>query len=432
MSRFTYVKPEQHLPLSTGYPTILALHRENIIRYVELFLFLSFLLMVFFLPLLETWKNVWLGFAIFFWLARMALARDFRIKFYPAGYGHAAFLLAGCLSALFALNLFQGLRGVWDIFRYFVVYLLVVNTFETEKQVRICTTVLLVSITLGSLWGLYGYYFQGDQFLEIHSLGHKNHTATYLAIVLALCGGFMVANSRFGPNQLFTAGVMAILGWSLLLTQSRAAWVTLVIVYLVFIFLRKKRFALIRTTVFLVFLGLLSLSIQPVRVRLLTLFHNPKTNHALQIRSRSWRSTLGLIRDHPVLGVGPRNFDFIDHDKYDLVGWNHAHSLYVNTAAEMGAVGLIALLAWLASCGVTLKRVLKKPLRPQHLGYWFGALGAFLMITVSGIVTTTLHTEGAIVFCLLLGMAVAVADSREFHLQLMKKEAVLTSAVERP
>jgi O-antigen ligase len=57
---------------------------------------------------------------------------------------------------------------------------------------------------------------------------------------------------------------------------------------------------------------------------------------------------VAMFKDHPVLGVGPGNYDF-DYLKYNaIVGMDErhqqreAHNLFVQTAAETGLVGLAA------------------------------------------------------------------------------------------
>ena len=274
--------------------------QAGILEYAEVLSFFSFLFMVFFLPLFETWKNVGFGLALFFWVLGMYLSRDFKIQLYPAGWGYLVLLGIACLSALFPINLFQGLRGVWDIFRYFVVYLIIVNTFTSDKQIHVCIRVLLISVTIGCLWGLAEYYLGIKEFLEVHSLGHKNHTATYLVIVLSLCGGLMMTDFYSGTYRLFLPGVMVIVGWSLLLTQARAAWVALAIVYGTFLFLMRPRRARLMLGAFILFLALLFLSIQPIRGRVVTLAHSPFKNEALIVRARVWRNTFRLIQDYPL------------------------------------------------------------------------------------------------------------------------------------
>ena len=218
-------------------------------------------------------------------------------------------------------------------------------------------------------------------------------------------------------------------GWALLLTQARAAWVALGVVYVAFLLLVKSRRAWASLGVFIVFLVVLALSIGPVRSRLETLVESPLRNEALVVRARSWKNTFRLIRENPFLGVGPRNFDLIDHEKYNLVGWNHAHSLYINTTAEMGALGAIALVALLAGCWVTLGRVRKKCLSIGRYGYWLASFGALLIIMVSGVVATTLHTESAIVFSLLMGISVSAVKTKENRIAVVKGEVLSPTRV---
>ena len=103
----------------------------------------------------------------------------------------------------------------------------------------------------------------------------------------------------------------------------------------------------------------------------------------------------------------------IDHDKYNLVKVDNAHGLYANVLTETGILGLSALLGWLVACWMTLKAIRIYCRHGRQYGYWLGAIGALLIITVSGIVTTTLHTEGAMAFVIVLGTAVAAAKVEE-------------------
>src|SRR5581483_8777938 len=60
-----------------------------------------------------------------------------------------------------------------------------------------------------------------------------------------------------------------------------------------------------------------------------------------------WQAGWYMFLDHPILGVGAGNYAAAYPD-YFLPGWpdplGHAHNYYLNTAAEMGVIGLAALL----------------------------------------------------------------------------------------
>jgi len=61
-----------------------------------------------------------------------------------------------------------------------------------------------------------------------------------------------------------------------------------------------------------------------------------------------WRSTLNLIRDHPILGVGPDNFLYAYRGRYLLPeAWqesslSHPHNVVLDFAARLGLLGLAA------------------------------------------------------------------------------------------
>jgi O-antigen ligase len=61
----------------------------------------------------------------------------------------------------------------------------------------------------------------------------------------------------------------------------------------------------------------------------------------------SWRAGWGIIKDHPIFGVGPRNSRFIIYsygaDEEDRT----IHNLYIQVAADTGIPSLLALLAML-------------------------------------------------------------------------------------
>jgi O-antigen ligase len=66
------------------------------------------------------------------------------------------------------------------------------------------------------------------------------------------------------------------------------------------------------------------------------------------IRLNYYRTTAAIVRDHPALGVGTGGFVSAYREKIkgtDLPESNNPHSQYLLTAAQLGAVGLVALLA---------------------------------------------------------------------------------------
>jgi O-antigen ligase len=102
------------------------------------------------------------------------------------------------------------------------------------------------------------------------------------------------------------------------------------------------------------------------RARLATL----KTN-----RPSYWKVAAGGFADHPLKGVGVHGFQQLWLQKRDISeSVQDAHSLYLETAVELGVVGVLLLLAWLGSIGRALARAGDRVL----IAGWAAASAAFV------------------------------------------------------
>jgi O-antigen ligase len=91
----------------------------------------------------------------------------------------------------------------------------------------------------------------------------------------------------------------------------------------------------------------------------------------------------------------------------------HGHSLYLNSLAERGLVGVLPLAAVLIAWPVWLVR--RRP-RPSDGDYdwllWGAAAGAWLVTVLAGLVNTTLHHEHGLLAAIFLGLWLARAHRR--------------------
>ncbi len=82
---------------------------------------------------------------------------------------------------------------------------------------------------------------------------------------------------------------------------------------------------------------------------------------SIQGRLSFWRSALAIFRDHPLVGTGPWTYGVV-HTRYqDDVRFyaSDAHNLYLQTAAEMGVVGLVALAVLMLAIASSWLRALR-------------------------------------------------------------------------
>jgi hypothetical protein len=93
-------------------------------------------------------------------------------------------------------------------------------------------------------------------------------------------------------------------------------------------------------------------------------------------RSDYWRVAWAEASSHPWLGSGAGTFDlYWTHDRPLALGALDAHSLYLETLAELGPIGLALLCAFLAAPLAALRRARALPLAPAAAG----AYAAFLL-----------------------------------------------------
>jgi O-antigen ligase len=121
------------------------------------------------------------------------------------------------------------------------------------------------------------------------------------------------------------------------------------------------------------------------------------------LRMNYYKTTAAIIRDHPVLGVGTGGFTIAYREKIrgtDLPESNNPHNQYLLTAAQLGAVGLLALIAMFAVMWWQAGRV-EPPAR-------VAARGVVLTIAVGSLLNSFLidHTEGML-FAWMAGVLLA-------------------------
>ncbi len=365
-------------------------------------------LMILFLPISEALKNVGYFLALGGWVVKRAAGRNFRITFTPLGVFLSLYLLVSLLSAAFAFDRWEGLKGTWDVFRPLSLFLVVVNDINSAQKVRSCLWLFAASTGIGVTWGLVDYVTGHDVRLGIKSLGYPNHTATYLVLMLTLLLSLLFlgdwsVQTRIALGVLTGATLLA-----LFLTYSRGGWIAFLasLLFLAVSLRRWRPMLIVVAAGILLFMGfyLTGMLWAPQVRRVLDPFDEE--------RIRMWRGSLLSLWDHPFLGVGPRNFKNLEHEKYGFKRTNHAHNLFFTVMAERGLLGLVTLLALLTGYvweGVRLRQRLKGDL---DRALWHAAMGGFVTIVVAGLFNTTLHSEGAVAFWVITALLLASARLR--------------------
>ena len=358
------------------------------------------------IPLSESVKNTFFALAVSCWVLALLYDPWRELKIYRVGVYHLLVVAAALVSAVYAVSPFQGIRGVWDIMRSFLFFILVLNVGSSRGRLKGMVGAFAAAMVLGAGWGWYNIVANKAYVLKIHSLGHENHTATYINLMLSLTTAVWMITPSLVAAMAF-GGLTLLLIVTLLLTFSRAALITYVVILGLYALVTRSRRAIPLAFFMALVLSVGWVTQSRIADEIIKPFGHLYTRQENTITSRlaQWKKVGQMVHDHPVIGVGPRNFSYAApayQSKY-----NHAHSMYLNVLAEMGVLGLGALLLWLGGYLAVVLRERKALDGTMSYALWLAVVGGLLSMMLSGVFTTTFHTEGAMAFSALMAMFLA-------------------------
>jgi O-antigen ligase len=298
----------------------------------------------------RTWR---LGaFALFAVAAAALLARE-RVVLRPLE-GCALATLAAyagwiALSAAWGGNASNGERALLYVAAVFATLVLAERTSVAQLLAG-----ALAAITAVCGYGLAIYLFTSpplDPFegaLLHQPFGYANAVGIFAAIGILLAASLALAARRL-PARVAALAPLAVLVPTLLLTSARGAWIALLPASAVLALLRAAR---VRRRV----VAGVALVVGGVAAAVVA-----ATGDAVGLvtenRLRYWEAALADYRDHPLLGSGAGTFgDYWLAHGYGPGFTRTAHSLYLQSLAELGPVGLILALAVVAVPLVAVRR----------------------------------------------------------------------------
>ena len=238
---------------------------------------------------------------------------------------------------------------------------------------------MLTSAAMVALYGFYQYLFgvnisvnewvDGQQFPDLKlrvfsTLENPNLLAGFLVTMMAI-GASMGYKATTIKGRVILFGLVLMLGTCLVLTYSRGAWLSLLAVIGVYGMLcNRKIFWLLILLPVAVLCGH-----DAILERIMSIINPTDTSSTL--RMALWESTIAMIMDKPLLGIGWGSY-WLVYPEYDFFLNNanvkifHAHNMYLNIAAEIGIPGLLCFYPLCMDIFVWLWRCLKGYLNLGH------------------------------------------------------------------
>ncbi len=337
-----------------------ALRRKKNLLWLEQINFYALLAAAFFIALSPTAAVVSLLAGVALWLVRWRMDPEVRFRRLPPDVPLLLFALLGAASIavspdrFFSFYNYINLVGV-----YLLTYLLTGQLVREEEQLRRVVEALTLAAVLVVAYGFYQFIFgidisdmkwvDGNAFPELRkrvfsTWENPNILAGYLDEAIALAFAFFL-DARDRTTRLLLGGGILALAACLAMTYARGACLAVAAVLALYGVFRDWRVLLGCLAV-----GGAALLLDPLLAeRLASAFTTADTS--AEMRLALWESTLDMIFDHPLLGIGwgaywmvyPA-YDFYINDPAVMIV--HAHNVYLNYAAEIGVPGA---LAWCAA-----------------------------------------------------------------------------------
>lgn len=345
--------------------------------------------------------------------------REKKFQWLNVDYAVIAFTLVATLSLAFtervgvATNEWRVLIIEPAIF-YFLIRIM---SLKNKELWTILDAFILGGLTV-ALIGL-GQYVTGRNLITAEGglmrlrsvYGSPNNVALYLGRIVPILGGVVLMGE--GRRRIAYLAALIPIGLAILLTYSKGSLLIGLPAAVVVIVLLWRRSVGGRIWTWLagmvlagVILSFGALQIPQIADRL-----NPQGETGF-FRISLWRSSINIIRDHPVFGIGLDNFlsayrgRYILDDAWQEPNLSHPHNLFLDFATRLGLLGLAAGI-WMIVAFLRIAIPLPRTVRPIWRPVAVGIIGSLTYMILHGLVDHGFFlVDLAYVFYLLLGITV--------------------------
>ena len=354
--------------------------------------------------------------AIGAWLYNWKRQKEVGLSLPPLWQMGAVFLLCSFLSAFVSKNTaFSLMNWALQPLMYGLLYLLIYTTVSTEKEKEKALYAFLAGAVVTVAYGFFQYANAAGMAADMESqswvdperfpllrrrmystLENPNLFGAYLLMMISILTAFTLREKAVKRKTVF-AGILLALLLCLALTYSRGAWVSLAAIVLGLTLFYDKRFGFL----FLLVPVVLAFYHGQVVERFLSLFSGEDTS--VDLRFALWESTVAMIEEHPLLGVGWGTY-FLAYPDYNFfiqeegVLIFHAHNMYLNMPAEVGIPGGLAFLGAFFAQGILCWKNYRhgKDSFTKSMG-----LGGVLMVMALSVITMGDHVlfSRSVSFC---------------------------------
>ena len=367
--------------------------------------------------------------AMLIFFIKLILDRSFDKKIYkhPISiviYFYLGWILITCITSTMPLVSFKFfLSRLWFIV---VFYFLASQIFKNIKKIDTYIWLYLISLFIVVIYSLYNlseYGFWNQKMAHSVMRPFYNDHTSYSAIIamfFPILIGFIIDKNKEGFKKYIAILFLVVFAFAIILSYSRAAWLSLVIAF-VFWVLIKKKIKLRTISISILVLAATSFIFKDeIFSRLRKNKQDSSTNITQHIQSISnvstdasnverlnrWNCAFRMFAEKPIFGWGPGSYSFqyapFQHsDEKTIISTNHgdrgnAHSEYIGSLAESGILGLVFFIAIvLTTIYTSVNRVYRKSEYPQIRTLCLALLLSLVTYYCHGLLNNFLDTDKA-------------------------------------
>ncbi len=299
---------------------------------------------------------------------------DKRILWHPVSlaiFFHLSWMFITCITSSLPLVSFKHLLSqLWFIIPF---YFLGTQLFKEKKNIRKFVWLYAATLTVVIIYTIVNHAQNGWTQKAAHWVMtpfYNDHTAYAAVIALFIPIIFVFTRNRESsfPERVFAILILGLFLTALILSYTRAAWLSLVIaITIYFIYKFKIRFytvAAVSSTVLILFLSFqteIMMKLEKNRQDSATDFNkhlqsisNISTDASNLERINRWNCAMRMFDQRPFLGWGPGTYQFNyapfqKSNEMTIISTNagdmgNAHSEFIGPLAEEGVLGMVAMI----------------------------------------------------------------------------------------
>ena len=321
-------------------------------------------------------------------------------------------------SELPVVSLKYLLARIWFVIPFYFIAALIFRKLSNIKKFYWFYISGLLLVIIYTIIQHSAYGFEEEAGHWVMSPFYNDHTAygAALAIFFPVVVGFLFYPGLSKSLKALNIFVLVVFVVGIILSYGRAAWISIVISFLVFliVMLRIKFYWLV--LVGTIFIGTFLLFQQQILDKLERNKQDSSANFIEHIQSISnitsdasnlerinrWQAAIRLYQDHPFFGWGPGTYQFVyapyqrSREKTiistNLGDKGNAHSEYLGPLAEMGMVGMLIVIVMFTMIIYTGLRVYKRGRKEVKFLSLMATLGLITYFT-HGLLNNFLDTD---------------------------------------